>query len=541
MKKKILLSAICFALFGLAVNAQMPYKNREDTNLGFLYETKSDTIILDYNFNLSDSYKSKDYVTKLQSNNGKGFWMYGVTENFSQSFKAPFSDAKTNSHHSGIRVYHVTSIEQLRDSLMTGDQSKDQKFWKTSALAFDVPGSDGADQAFAMYTGMARKNIFAIDFKFSDNGWAGLISDLSFDILTLDAGNSGFQKTYKLVAVPKSVSIGGINGTFGNWGTSSQDNARMDIALLDTISEANVSAINSEIGSNFIVVDSIYTTGLSDSTGLDINRENIKLAEKLGISYSEFRNKEYTAMLYSSEDNAYEDPFVYQPVIGIDNMTAMCTSASWIVPENIEANAIDTADAVIYKQGDTTEFTLNFIDKNRFSSFKIGSDGALATSRLFKVIKLEKMVNGVYADITDDAHLTQADGTNKMSLYLDAPTGENPVNDTIKLTMQFRYIPQADTLYYRFEVDNGVRFWYDIPLVQSGGNEVHNPSATQVGVITNYGSVSVYNAEENVSIVDMSGNEVSDVTPSVAASGIPLNAGSYIVKTGDFTEKVIVK
>ena len=66
-------------------------------------------------------------------------------------------------------------------------------------------------------------------------------------------------------------------------------------------------------------------------------------------------------------------------------------------------------------------------------------------------------------------------------------------------------------------------------------------TANAVRVSTLNSNIYTYNATKNVSVTNLAGQTVTIVSAETAKKGIPVLQGAYIVKTGDFVQKVVVQ
>lgn len=325
MKKQILLiAALCSASF-VSVNAQMQ-QNKKDLNVGFIGQDTLDNgnFRMIHSFNISDEWKaSKRPVTeKLSSSNGKG--AYGIaitTEGVNNNVADWINNGKTQNTGSNLAAIWVPSAAILRDSLSKNEDPLKHEYWKQANCLWDIPGTEGKDQAFATWSGTAKRSIIGFQVKAQDL-MAGLVSDIEFEILTLDKGNTGKTASYKMIVdLSKQPAFPWFNSTYGKSGD--------DIALLDSISEANIEAVNAELGSKMYVKDNIYISS-EDGT---LSKKTIKIAESIGLTMGELRGKKVMVTLYSTTSSTSVQPGMYEPVVGIDNVSAEYAAASWVTPD----------------------------------------------------------------------------------------------------------------------------------------------------------------------------------------------------------------
>ncbi|MHB9143627.1 MAG: T9SS type A sorting domain-containing protein, partial [Paludibacter sp.] len=399
---------------------------------------------------------------------------------------------------------------------------------------------DTTEQVMAVYPGMYKK--VNLGFQVSIDG-GGLKSDVSFELMTADKGNTGKSATYKMiVSVGKQVLFG-----YAPLATT---------MAMDTAKSSNVAAYRTSLGSNdFWVVDNIYTTTL-DTT---FTKQKINIAEKIGVSPEYFNGKKIYVTLYSSGTGTNIEPGVFDPVVAIDNVEGVYGAAYWSVPDSVGANAVinhnngtpaktvstdfSGGTPVVVPADSTVAIKFYLRDANRAAVIDIteandgGSHNAKYSFAATGAVKA-KAADGTYS-VDVPYTYTPSDGTTKFDLKVAAPAS-GMISDTLEVSINVKVALNAVSS-ERLEITNGMRFWYNISAkgTAPAGVAPLNTNAVRIWGRTN--TIVTANATENVSITNLAGQVLKSVSASQANRGIAMQTGVYIVKTGDKIQKVIVK
>lgn len=531
MKKHFLLLAAFCSMSLVSLNAQMQY-NKVDANVGYTGQEALDNgnYRMTHTFNLSDNYKeSKRPVTeKISSSNGKGIYGMGITtEGVNNNVADWINNGKTQNSGSNLAAIWVPSAEVLRDSLSKDADPLKHEYWKQACCLWNVPGTDGADQAFTSWPGMAKRSIIGFQVKAQDL-MAGLTTDIEFEMLTLDPGKTGKTSTYKMIVdLSKQPAFPWFNSSYSNTGD--------DIALLDSICEANVATINAELGSNMYVADDVY---VSAEEGL--NRVKIKVAEAIGLPVSALRGKKVMVTLYTTTSGTSVQPGMYEPIVGVDNVTVEYGAASWTDP-NVENNGRVSMEATaVYNVETPITFTLK--GKNRLSELKIVSDGDNKASSSF-YFKPEGCVMAADADgnytIPVEYEYTPVVGESALSVIVPADADGNAIDDNVQVTLYANF-PRGSRS-YSLEINNGSRFWLDLTVTGEEPTSIETENVDSVEISVENKRIFVRNTSENVAIYDAAGQMIRSVSASAAQQGIEMTSGIYLVNAGEIIEKVLVK
>ncbi len=534
MKKQfLLLAAFCSVSF-VSLNAQMQY-NKVDANVGFTGQEalENGNFRMTHKFNLSDDWKAakRPITEKLSSSNGKG--AYGIaitTEGVASNVAQWINNGKTQNTGSNMAAIWVPSAAELRDSLSKDADPLKHEYWKQANCLWDVPGTGGADQAFTVWPGMAKRSIIGFQVKAQDL-MAGLVSDIEFEMLTLDPGNTGAASTYKMIVdLSKQPAFPWVNASYNSTGD--------DIALLDSISEANIDAVNAALSSKMYVKDNVYVSSLEG----DVNRVKVNIAEAVGLTMADLRGKKVMVTLYTTTSETAVQPGMYEPIVGIDNVTAEYATASWVEPVVENNGRIEQAATAYYDV--ETPITFNLKGKNRFANLSIKSDGDNKASSSFyfksEGCVMAKDAEGNYT-VPVAYTYTPVEGESALSIDIPADANGNAVDDDLQVTLYTNFAKGNRT--YSLEISNGARFWLDLTVKgEDTPTSIEGAEVTTYQVAVSENQIYVTNALSTVTLYDAaSGQLIRSVAPEVAAQGVYVGTGIYLVKVADEVEKVIVK
>ncbi len=542
--KKLLL--IIVALLSLSTTyAQLEF-NKTYANWGYTGATalpNGDKQLM-CNFN-SDSLTTLKYGSFAGTS--KGVFAMVLTNEVINSGKAlTIKDKKQESWGAaGGGLRRMRNVQDVLDSATVAGQlaySTLHQYWRPSLCLFNLTSTD---QVFGVYPGMYKR----VNLGFQVKVEAAMSSDISFDVMTYNQGNTGKAAIYKMI-----VGIG--KETIFPY--------QFNTAQLDTIAKKNVAAYRTLIGSTSIyVVDSVYTT---TTTVGDIKKVTINVASALGLNPSVFsgNGKKTYIQLYTMGTATSIMPGTIDPVVAIDNIQFTYTPAGWALPVGAVASSIfdhnngtvlvDTAKTspnysagtpVNVAPADTNAVVKFYITSiNRPGTLTIteandgGSHAAAYSFAKTGAVKA-KAADGTYSVVVPYTYAA-SNGTTKFLLTIAAPAS-GTANDTLEVSIRANVPLDANRL-ERLEITNGTRFWYDIaakgvtPITSTAPSNV-----SPVKIMSINSNVFVKNATENVSITNVAGQTIKIASPTLAAKGISMNAGVYIVKTGNTTRKVIVQ
>lgn len=542
MKKQVLLTAaLCSFTLG-TVNAQLQ-TNRNESAVGFngaeALDNGNKRLII--TFNTTKGYTNgTEGSNKINCNNLKGLagaalTTEGIGNNVASYFDAYHWMKGTNQAAKFKRYKDVPSLiaaHTVGETLV----STDHRYWKCGNILMDVPESDAKDQAWAVWSGINKRTVMFISFNGSD-GMANLCKDIELDLLTLDKGNTGKTSSYKMIVVTgqNNINLGELGKACGKAGD--------DVALLDSINENNVAAINEYFGSSYTwyAKDNVYTTSEDGA----VNRQTLRVAETVGATIKDLRGKKMTIILYSTTSGTPVQPGMYEPLVGVDNLSAEYSEVKWVEPA-VVADVKDTlnVDCIV-----NTENEIKFVLKtqNRLADLTIVPDGENKMLSSFKMTsKEEKCCIMAYNEATQeydipvDYSFTAATESTPYSIKIPASADGTPINDNIEVTVTATG-RRPTTVAYRLEISNGVRIWKDIIATFAAAVSVQSTQENAATVTVESNKIVVKNATGSVMVSDISGRIMKTVNADEAAQGIDMAQGLYIVKANDLTQKVMIQ
>lgn len=365
----------------------------------------------------------------------------------------------------------------------------------------------GADRVFAVYPGMYKS--YAAMFGFNLEGKSA-VTDIEFEMYTLDKGTAGGTATYDL------------------W-----------LGLGTGITSNNIDT------TKMTVVRGVYTSGEAQKT--------IKIANTFGLNISDLSNYKVYFAISTNGTGTAMNPMQYDPVIAFDNFTVTYASPAWINPvavANEEVNNMANMAENISLVDNTAVFPLDLEMTNRVKNMTVTLDieSSVNPETAQLRIKGAQSWNGsAWVDIADATLTapTTEDGESWSKEKITIPAGDGS-QEKIRILLSANATGKADgdLCTQKFEIDNGVRIWYNYfgtfnmtptsLLSAAIGTE-------QINIFSEQGKIFVQNTTESVTVYGLDGKVLQSVSGTDAASGIIINAGTYLVTAGNVSEKLIVK
>lgn len=501
----------------------------------------------DGTFNMQFDFNSDAALgAKISDNSFKALQSIMLSAEAPVGMPDPVNNTKTNKIGSGANFYRLLSNQALLDYATVDTlkaYSTSQQFWKPVAAICNLNDSDFA---WVNFPGMYKRSLFAFRANLTNIGVIG--SDLSFELMTYDKGNTGKAATYKMI-----VDLGGkINNGFGNSGFNT-------VASFDTISSTAFAGNKAALGTSALyVIDNIYTTSLDSTMG----KIKINLAEKLGLTPQEINGKYVAVMLYTKGTGTNVAPGVYEPALGVDNIKVTYIPASWDFPVEGVTNAYVNHNNGVPTTTVSDDFSggtpvdvvstasspvrIMLTSKNRTSDIILTEDNPdNVHNPKFEfpatgAVKSKDAAGNFTVDVP--YVLTPSTGTSEYNLHIPLPAGKTFSNDTLQVSINAVGLDLNQIAATRLEITNGTRFWYNVSA--KGAAITGAPAQQAAPQLTIYNqdrSIVAKNATSKVTIINANGQVVRAVTPSAAARGIALPEGAYVVKTGETVQKVIVK
>jgi len=443
--------------------------------------------------------------SKCQTQKGLQVKVYtdGTTTTSAQA-----SDFKCDNYGNNGNPVHVASADSLiaimkkytELNAATADSARNQ-YWKPAACLFDKVKGDTTDLAFGCYPGMYKHVEYGFQFTFAG---FGLSTDLSFTIDTYDPGNTGKTASYDLI-----VYIG------------------------------SVSAANADTIKNF------YVTGSG--------KKEVKLAEALGINYSAFSTQKVYIMLNTLGTDSEIAKGTYDPIIIFDDFKVSWGTPSWIAPPVVANQNYNLSGTGIYStytlNGTIGTIQLYLKDQGRVSAMKVTNDVESPPS-LYQF----KATDGVFANdgsgkynvpvtYTFYPSVLNAETGNMSDSYISIPAPTSSTSDDIMVLMTFTPKQNSETI-ERVEIDNGVRFWWDVQTCSIAALPpvaIDKTNLNDITIHSSNGNVFVKGTKGFVTLYNAMGMKIGTFTANDAEKGIVTQKGIIIVSTSEGATKVLVR
>ena len=531
MKKLLLASLLCVFIFGSA-NAQFRYGSYPV--IGMTYSNvklaDKDTLLVHFNTTSANSSYTATAMTINKCQTQRGIQCY-VYSNNTTSTSVQSGSFKGGSYTGNGNPVHVPDMDSLFQIMTksssiptpTGGNATDSLTQPAHCL-FDLTSGG---QAFGVYPGKYKHMEYAF---YVDLSGKACTDDITFDIDTYDAGTTGKTASYEL-AVYKST----------------------------TISDANLFAAK---------VADFYVTGSGKKT--------VNLAAAIGLQARDFSNQKVIFFLRTQgTSNALgvidglpnastpaipHVPVTYDPTITFDNFNIMFGTSTWASPTGIAANDVFNHNngspvettATDWTGGtpvpvyitDTTKIPI-YITGKRYGTLlvKEANDGgghvakfAFTSSGSLK----KKVADGSYSQDVSYKY-QEYDDTHTMNILVDSPEAGQAANDTLQLLLSSVDVTSGGNAAIRLEIDNGVRFWYNVSVSGSFWTSSKVINIETPSIWSAQKNIFVTNNEKIIQIYNIAGQKVKIATSLESEKGIPVTTGIYIVKAGSTVQKVIVE
>ena len=529
--KKLLLSILFSVLIWGSAYAQFRYGSYPV--IGMTYSNvklaDKDTLLVHFNTTSANSSYTATAMTinKCQTQRGIQCYVYSNNTTTTSIQSGSFKGGAYTGNGNPVHVQGMDSLFHIMTKSSsiptpTGGSATDSLTQPAHCL-FDLTSGG---QAFGVYPGKYKHVEYAF---YVDLAGKACTDDITFDIDTYDAGTTGKTASFEL-AVYKST----------------------------TISDANLFAPK---------VADFYITGSGKKT--------VNLAAAIGLQARDFSNQKVIFFLRTQgTSNALgvvdglpnastpaipHVPVTYDPTITFDNFNFMFGTSTWASPTGIVANdvfnhnngsPVETISTdwtggtpVPVYITDTTKIPI-YITGKRYGTLlvKEANDGgghvakfAFTPSGSLK----KKDADGTYSQ--DVTYEYKSDGIAAMTLTVASPEAGQAANDTLQLMLSSVDVTSGGSASVRLEIDNGVRFWYNVSVSGSFWTSGKVLNLDKPVIWSAQNKIFVSNNQNNIQIYNIAGQKVKTVTATIAEKGLQLNAGIYIVKTGSTVQKVIVE
>jgi hypothetical protein len=576
--KKLLLTALLSAFVMGNIFAQFVY-NGSAANYAIAGVTlkqvnvlDQDTLSVHYNTNVVNStwLKSKKtpytsdsvLIKKCQTQKGYQAIVYTDRKTTTSIQSTTFKNVAYGSNGNPV---HVASLDSLLKVMAksaaittTVNGAAGDSLTAPAHCLFDVAGST-TNQVYGVYPGKYKHVEYGFCFNFLGKT---VTNDITFDIDTYSAGTTGKTATYELSVYVNTGSI----STFDS-----------------------INSINSAFTNLAYRNATFYTTGAA--------AKSVNLSTLLGQSASYFNNKYVYVFLKtlgtqsdaSGAVDGYPNattgsnpavtlpvtpkntPVVYDPIIALDNFYVTFRNALWVYPVNpnltgneafnhdncvnkgtspldlgVATGTITTRTAVPVLVGVDTQVPFYITGSGRVGALTITeaishqAKFAFAATGSIKRKTASDPIKGPYTGDVTYTYTPYPTAT-LMVLSIAAPTPGTVINDTLQINITTTGVTANQSVTGRFEINNGLRFSYDVGIIGSLYTANHSINLSNAVIWATENTVFVSNATESVSIFNVAGQKVKTVSSMDAAKGISVKSGIYIVKTGSTVQKVIVE
>ena len=382
-------------------------------------------------------------------------------------------------------------------------------------------GIDGTDRAFGMLPGSANKNV-ELAVVFSLRG-CNMESDVTFDLVTADAGTSGGTNNYKLL-----VGIDTSNGLGVN-----------DYEALEKASSAD----NTD---KWFVIDNIYTSGAKG------DRKTIDLTKLIGKNVTDLSYKTVYLFLYTTGSSAAVEEGKYDPVVCFDNLSFTYGQPTWLSPEitAVDQNVNYNDSVPVEVQINTTkEFKFRVKSQNRGGTliFRCNADKLPAQSIRWNfpetgAIKANDGNGNYTVDVAYNYSPSEGSGS-QVTMTVPDPDAGQLVDDDLEVTLLFnapkRVVarPGVD----KVEIDNGIRYFMTVlAKTVETVTGIQETERQQSSVYTENGVLKVEGAVTPVEIYSLSGIKIMTVSPETILEGVTLEQGFYLLMFNGTASKVVM-
>lgn len=425
-----------------------------------------------------------------------------------------------------LAIYSVDSLKKILGGTNLVRANATDSISRPAACLFRL--ADG-DAAFGLYPGKAKR----VEYGFYINMVGKQVaSDITFDIRTLDAGNSGKTAAYGLRVYKSSTftPANAIGDSVANFYVTGSGISQKNLAAAIGVDPSAFS--NKTI---YIIIKTLGTTnasGVTDAVPNPVDANNVPVTTDPTIAFDNFKF-EYQVALWkvpalavaASTANTYLD----------HNNGAIVTSTS-------ADYGAGTAVSVTPATSTPIKFYLTSVGRVQNLNIKESNDGSAhqaAFSFAATGAVKAKDLNGAYT--VDVPYTIKIENATTLTYSLDiAAPVSGAANDTIEVSL-LANVAAAATKTVRFEITNGTRFWYDIAAVGDFGTGVHSANKSNISIYNSDNKIIATGATENVVVTNFAGQRLLVVSPAKAAEGISVKSGLYIVKTGSTVQKVLVR
>lgn len=476
----------------------------------------------------------KDSIVWRKAQTQRGLQMKGFVDAVTTSeYKFGTSDCNNyGANRNPVYVHSVDSLKKLMlKSIVSGtfatiNGNVSDSLSRPAACLFKVGEGDAA---FGLYPGKVKRVEYGFYFNMVGKQ---IIDDITFDISTLDAGNSAKTATYSLRVYKSSTFTPAnmIGDSVMNFYTTGSGMTTKNLAA--AIGVAPIDLSNKPI---YIIIKTLGTTnssGVVDGLPNAVDANNVPLVTDPIIVFDNF-NVTYQVALWKVPELAAAASTVNTYLDHNNGTVAVGTSSDYTAGAPVIVPAATSTPIKFYLTSVGRVQNMNLKESNDGSAhqaaFSFAATGA---------VKAKDMAGTYTVDVPYTIKIENAT-TLTYSLDIAAPVS-GFANDTLEVSL-LANVADGATRTVRFETTNGTRFWYDISATGSMSTSASTIDLNKILLISKDKSIFVINATDNVVVTNLSGQKIKSISAAEAVNGISVQSGLYIVKTGSFVQKVLVK
>ena len=503
--KMFVISCILFS----AVYSQAQFNMSTNTNIGQIYSVDSIQAVGTFavNFNTAKDSSTWKYIdetnttytvtfSKCQTQRGLQVNVYTAdTANAPKIINGDFECRDYGANRNPVRVSSMAYLNELltkytAQKVGTADSAKNVT-WNPSACLFDLDVT-GTNQAFGASPGMYKVVEYGFQYNFAGKA---LAQDISFDIDTYDAGNTGKTATYKL-----TVATGSATNIIGT-------------------------------------VDNFYVTGSGKKT--------FKLAEAIGKTPADFSNLKVYFFLKTMGTGTAMSKSTVDPTIVFDNFSVSFPLPQWIIPATgLKSNVIytNTENPLPGKLNEENTFGIHLKTEGRSGTLSIINDLQNPTKKTFSFLESLAIKandgNGHYTvevPYTLTPAVLTAGAWSKAKIEVAAPAS-GTVNDD--LMFYFKATPTSpDAIFDRLELNCGTRIWHDVYIkgIEVPNTQEWNMSSPSFNAL---GSLTAKTTVEGLTIYAATGKSVDIDANNKSIEGMSFTHRLKLGGSGEFVEGV---
>jgi len=533
--KKFLLSALFSVILLGSSFAQIRWQSDAiiGQTLKAVNSTDKDTLLVNFQSNKvacsswtrakAAASLGKDSLTKVTCQTQKGIQVKAFLDNVTATAYEDNSFKCNNAGGNG-NPGRVASIDSLKNYLIKSigtvaypaiNGSTSDSLTRPAACLFNY-GS--GEIAFGMYPGKATKIEYIYRFDFTGKTCT---DDISFDMWTYDAGTTGQNAVYELAVYKSSVADANLIGNKVNVYTTGNPLKTVNVAA-----ETGVAFSEYTNKSLFIVVKTLGTPGTGIAHGRDVNNLPVNVDP---------------TVVFDNFFMTYQAPVFVTPINTATNSNYLNYNNNAPAVKAADAGMTNLGTAMPISTGANTPVAITLKSTNRVGTFTIIESFAHNSYVTYNLATAFKANDGngnynVPVTCTESVNAT----TSMWTLTVAAPASGTVADD-----MQFNFNvnkPADGNTSLRLEISNGsARFWYDFLFSASTATGTNGKVLSPIGISINNSFVSIINATENVEIYTIAGQKLKALTVFDAVQGFTMPRGMYLVKSGDFNQKILVK